>query len=228
MVGRPEGVRSDCFYDVRFPDTVAATAEVLVRISAEFAIIGSAALETSATYASVFSPEIDIATPSIDVDGDSRHDSAGMTLTVQYRTLSQNSDICTHRAEEVWQVDGDGVVTRQSPAAVLVNYSQTKQNHCVYRVLFPEFIPAATRVLERPQDKVYVTVGGDATSAAITYEHSPITFFFPELRISVPDIDADEDARNDFLGTAIRVAYTPVVEFPSRVLQTSQRQLASA
>ena len=144
LVDRPRGQASRCEYDAIFPaavsTTIAVGSETLALVPAESATVSAASPTASAGYvqaSTVFSPDLAIAVPATDADGDGRNDFAGTTFRVTFHPVMGSHVYCLGSPSETWRVAADGTVTRRGAAARLAGDFLGADNLCAYSVAFP-------------------------------------------------------------------------------------------
>ena len=219
LVDRPVGASSGCEYTADFTDVVVG---VFRLVSGDGVVVSAASASVAAVYenaGSTFSPDISITVPDLDVDEDGIHDLSGKHIGVVFRRVVGSNNECNNHDGETWVVGDDGTVTRLSRAfsagssVVLVDRLVGVSSSCEYTADFPDSIPGtisnrggALRLVSGDG----VVVSAASASVAAVYENAGSTFS-PDISISVPDLDVDDDGIHDLSGTRISVVFRRVV-----------------
>ena len=77
---------------------------VLRLVSGDGVVVSAASASVAAVYenaGNVFSPDISITVPDIDVDDDGIHDLSGTTISVSFRPVAGSNDACNSDSEEL-------------------------------------------------------------------------------------------------------------------------------
>lgn len=163
-----------------------------------------------------FSPDFTISAPYIDTDDDGISDLSGKNIRFVYRGYTipcvelQHDDLV-----ETYTVGNRGTVTLSSSAARLLNRAYDTGLPCRYATLYS--IPFAERKVEALDIELYRTDDATywTTEANRSAKFSFGSKFLPNISITVPQIDDDNDGINDFSGRTISVDFSRSAGAPS-------------
>ena len=213
LVDRLLGASSGCEYTADFTDTIVDTAGRFRLVFDDGVVVSAASASVAAAYESegnVFSPEVSITVPDIDVDGNKDiHDLSGTTIRVSFRPVAGSNDAC-NSDRVFWEIRSNGSVGRlsSSRAVVLLDRPAGASNSCEYAANFADSVVDVGGALGLVSGDGVVVSAASASVAAV-YENVGSTFS-PDISITVPDIDVDGNGVHDFLGTTILVSFDPV------------------
>ena len=231
---RVQGVNAPCVYDVIWPASLTQPGGVFLPFSGVFLPSGGSFLALSEASPTVqgnsvnvtasyrvtqteFSPELSPRVADVDEDNDDRHDFAGTRLDVRISPATDSRPECSAPQVERWEILQDGSLTKLD-VTQLVDRPLGLSYRCKYWVTFPNSNSAPAdsspdadlksgnlfRTSERS-----VNIQAIKRTASVSYLEFQ-TKFLPEVAVSVPDHDDDNNGINDFSGTDIRVSFTPV------------------
>ena len=210
LVALPQGQTSRCEYAVTFVVTGAGAGDLALPTVGPFMVSGASTRVVAGYVPSrnlVFSPVVDIGVP---VFGPGDGSFPVTTFTVTFTRVSGSNVGCTETASEVWEFTG-GVVVRSAGqmAAVLVNFPQGVVSSCLYDVNL-ETVTAGSG-----GDGLVLTSTGpftaSAESASVDADYvTAESMFDPDVTISAPVLDDNEDGEEDFLRINIRITFSPV------------------
>lgn len=207
LVDTPEDIPGPvhCVYDVIWPTvdyfTLQPNATTGVRAQAKVA---------SATYSytsgsTSFSPVVEITVTDSKVlgntnsDGDLVNDFTNTRFTVWF---SSSMNGCSGRTAELHVVREDGTVERTSGQVNLVDFPQDSGISCVYDVTWPDDLPRLVKPSNAPG-----SVSESSGTLSVHYEASLLDFT-PNITITVPDVDEDDNGINDLSSTTFVVRFT--------------------
>ncbi len=205
LIGRPAGVEKECIYEIRWP-TFQAGEAVMVRRSGPVATVSYSNRVVSADYVAgtvaSFSPEVNISVPDVDTNGDGVNDFSGTNFEVFFRRLAGSNSACSHSEYGMYTVQSDGSVAVHGEAPVLVDRTvEMSSEGCSYSVRWPTVVGFVLQ--PGASDAVNYT----ARSISASYASGTVLSFSPEVNISVPEVDVDNDGVNDLSGTEFVIKF---------------------
>ena len=204
LVDRPAGQTSRCPYNVRFQQTVSTAVGDLELVSESLVEVSAASLSAEATYTNLFVPDVDITVSATDFF-------SGATIAVTFTSATSPPNGCTESASERWRLNNDGSLTRVGSGASLADYPPGMPDRCSYGVEFQETVPDDAGVLMLVPPSSPLLVSATSRTVAASY----VSRFFPDVSITVLDIDEDGDGVNDFSGIDITIEFSPISDAPS-------------
>ena len=196
LVDYPVGERTSCSYDVIWPEVPGWVLQpgATARVSASAREISARYSAVAATY---FTPDVTITVPQLDADGDGDNDYFGTSLRVIFRRVEGSDMGCTRVTGVDLVVQGSGVVTGPSEP-VLVDRPEGVGTSCNYRVIWPE-LGGTERQRHQPAGTP-TEVSASAKSVSANYV-AATNWYWPSIKIFIPDLDVNGDGVNYFSGT---------------------------
>lgn len=155
-----------------------------------------------ASYMSIFTPNVTLSLPDVDINNDGKKDFVGDDLTVSYRKISTANDTCSMPVDETFEVQNGGATVRKvgTAEARLVGRLVGETTACSYDITWPVIVG----IHQQSGASTGVSVSDRDIS---TIYH---TVFSHDVVIILPDIDENSDSINDFLGNDLIVRYSKI------------------
>lgn len=208
LVDVPAGETSPCQYRISLRSTVGTNGGIRLALETGASELVSATSRTaSASYVvlAVVEPDVRISVPQTDADGDGVNDFAGAEFRVRYWKTATSDSKCTlfsFGGRYVVANNGSVGLHNNDSVPALVDMPVGKSSSCEYRVEFP---PIPRQLSPTSGRGLFLEVGASslvsAESSSVLANYVMVTTFAPDVRISVPQTDADADGVNDFTGT---------------------------
>lgn len=153
----------------------------------------------------LFTPTASITVPDVDTNGDGNHDRYGYPLAIALTATDGGVSGCTREVLMTFRILEDGSLESTSRTLRLVDRPPASSSTaCQYRVEYSW--GRHTGWIERPGSTTVIS--GSRPNITVVFSGPAASTFEPEVTISVPQVDRNNNGGNDYQGRIFRVAFS--------------------
>lgn len=153
----------------------------------------------------LFTPTASITVPDVDTNGDGNHDRYGYPLAIALTATDGRVSGCTREVLMTFRILEDGSLESTSRTIRLVDRPPDNLGFtCQYNVEYSW--GRHTGWIERPGSTTVIS--GSRPNITVVFSGPAASTFEPEVTISVPQVDRNNNGGNDYQGRVFRVAFS--------------------
>lgn len=230
LIDRPAKSDSSCSYDVQFNELILpyfginspkdplylqSNSSIRIQAGSAHALVTYVASYAPSSGVSSFVPDVRVLVPSLDANDDGNNDFSGAILWIKY---SSRTTGCPSEVFEKYVVADDNTVSVVGTRVRLDAHPiGDSGGTCNYRVETYGTINGGE--LKRQYGK-YSSINPSRRSTAISFVTQ---LLWPNISITIPQVDSDGDGINDFTRTYLSIEFRPVVGSNSGCTKTYKK-----